>query len=240
MPNTTDWPSRPASTEPLRSLLPVSTATTRCTGLLWSSSEPMTRGSHAAPSCATITAVTTCCGYVSFDDKWGPLALQRATCRPGRAVRPFMQGSSNPVNNTRRGSIKTARCRAWLRSGRARTLRWGGRSLPRHGRRPGLPGLDRLALEPPALALRQPAPDAEPLIVLEGVLEALGPNLTAPADLLRLPGGAALFREERLRIGLRAQRAILPVQLFGIVNVDVESVVHQRDDDLSHYAPPAP
>src|SRR5450755_3501753 len=32
-----------------------------------------------APSCATITAVTTCCGYVSFGDKKDPLAAQRGT-----------------------------------------------------------------------------------------------------------------------------------------------------------------
>src|ERR1022692_2753109 len=69
MPNTTAWPSWPASTAPLRSRLPVSTATARWTGLVWPSSAPMTCGSHAAPSCATITAVTTCWGYVSFGDK---------------------------------------------------------------------------------------------------------------------------------------------------------------------------
>src|ERR1700728_2086601 len=102
------------------------------------------------------------------------------------------------------------------------------------------PWLHRRALEPPALALRQPAPDAEPLIVLEGVLQALGANLTAAADLLCFPGGATLLREKRLRIGLRTQRAILPAQFSGIVNVDVETVVHQRDDDLRHCAPPAP
>src|SRR3979411_3001599 len=101
-------------------------------------------------------------------------------------------------------------------------------------------GLHGLALEPPALALRQPAPDAEALVVLERVLQALGPDLAATADFLRLPGGASLLREERLRIGLRAQRAILPVQFSSIVSVDAEPVVHQRDDDVSHSAPPAP
>src|SRR5580692_6916037 len=60
MPNTTERPSSSASTDPLRSRLPVSTATTRCTGLVWPSSASAIRGSHAAPSWAMITAVTTC------------------------------------------------------------------------------------------------------------------------------------------------------------------------------------
>ena len=63
----------------------------------------------------------------------------------------------------------------------------------------------RAFLELASLALRQPAPDAEPLVVGEGVLEALGPDLAPDADLLGLAGGAALLGEERLRIGLSAQ-----------------------------------
>ena len=49
------------------------------------------------------------------------------------------------------------------------------------------------------------------------------------ADPLGLPGGAALLRKERLGIGLRAQRALLPPKLLG---VSVEYV------KLSHGLPP--
>ena len=50
IPNTTERPSNSASTAPLRSRLPVSTATTRCTGRVWPSSASAICGSHAAPS----------------------------------------------------------------------------------------------------------------------------------------------------------------------------------------------
>src|SRR5207245_2853487 len=69
--------------------------------------------------------------------------------------------------------------------------------------------------EPAALALGQPAPDAESLVVLQGVLEALAAHLAAGADLLRLTRRPALFREERLGVGLSAQRALVPVAFLG-------------------------
>src|SRR5258705_8445299 len=59
---------------------------------------------------------------------------------------------------------------------------------------------DRLALHPAPFTLGQPAPDAEAFIMLQRVLQALHADLTAPADLLGLPGGATLLREESLRI----------------------------------------
>lgn len=77
-----------------------------------------------------------------------------------------------------------------------------------------------LALDPSALALRQTAPDSEPLVVLQRVLKALATHLAAPADPLGLPGGTALLREERLRIRLRAQRAVLPTQVINIFRMD--------------------
>src|SRR5450756_28839 len=64
--------------------------------------------------------------------------------------------------------------------------------------------LDHLTFDLPAFPLGQSAPDPEPLVVLQRVLQALGPYLATPADPLRLPGGAALLWEERLRICLRA------------------------------------
>ena len=73
------------------------------------------------------------------------------------------------------------------------------------------------AAQPAPLTLRQPAPDAEPLVVRQRVLQALGTHLAARADALGLPGGAALLREERLRIGLGAQRPLLPVRFLVVV-----------------------
>src|SRR5215475_7441032 len=93
-------------------------------------------------------------------------------------------------------------------------------------------------LDPAPLSLRQPAPDAEPLVVTEGILEALRAHLAAAAHPLGLAGRAALLREERLRIGLRAQRPVLPALLPGIVCADPK-LAHQRDDDICHGAPPA-
>src|SRR5215471_9507778 len=92
-----------------------------------------------------------------------------------------------------------------------------------------------LALEPAPFPLRQPAPDPEPLVVLERVLQALGPHLTAAAHLFSFPGRAALLGEERLRIGLCAQCTVLPVLAPGIVLADTK---YPERDDLSHGAPP--
>src|SRR3954467_10404887 len=73
------------------------------------------------------------------------------------------------------------------------------------------------------LALGQAAPDAEALVLGQRVLQALGPDLAAGADLLRLAGRAALLREEGLGVGLGAQRALLPALLVtveaGVVDV---------------------
>src|SRR4051794_5770144 len=74
-------------------------------------------------------------------------------------------------------------------------------------------GRDRLSAlqaQATALPLRQSAPDAEPLVVGQGELQALGPDLAAGADTLGLAGGAALLREERLRVRLGAQRVLPP------------------------------
>src|SRR6266702_2927934 len=155
MPKTTPWPSRPESTDPLRSWLPVSTATTRCTGLVCSSSELITPGSHAAPSCATTTAVTTCCEYVSFGDKWDPLAVQRATCRrlSGLAVRSTQGGGTR--EQYAKGGYQGGQtpCMAWSRLSSRRPAACPGTGPGP----PGRPGrrVNGLALEPSALALGQ-------------------------------------------------------------------------------------
>ncbi len=71
------------------------------------------------------------------------------------------------------------------------------------------------AAQAAALPLGEAAPDAEALVVRQRVLQALGTHLAARADALGLAGGAALLREERLRVRLGAQRPLLPVGLLG-------------------------
>jgi len=80
--------------------------------------------------------------------------------------------------------------------------------------------LDRRTLDAAAFSLGQAAPDPEPLIVLERVVKALGTDLTAAADPLRLPGRTALLRKERFRIRLRAQRLVLPAYVIDVFRTD--------------------
>src|SRR3954452_5338340 len=80
------------------------------------------------------------------------------------------------------------------------------RSWPSGGQRHAATG----QLDTAPLALGQAAPDAEALVVVEGVLEALHPHRAADADPLGLAGGAALLGEERLGVGLRAERLLPP------------------------------
>src|SRR5699024_11855665 len=56
------------------------------------------------------------------------------------------------------------------------------------------------ALEFAAFAFGQAAPDAEALIMLEGVLQALGPHLAGGAHSLGVTRGTALLREECFRV----------------------------------------
>src|SRR5690606_40974649 len=71
---------------------------------------------------------------------------------------------------------------------------------------------DDAALEATALALGEPAPDAEPFVMGECVFQALVTHLATHADPLGFACGAALFGKERLRVRLRAQRAFLPLR----------------------------
>src|SRR5699024_4260098 len=77
-------------------------------------------------------------------------------------------------------------------------------------------GSDRAFLDLAALPFGQTSPDPEALVVLQSILQALHPNLTAQAHLLRLAGRTALLREERLGVGLRAQGPLLPPELLGV------------------------
>jgi integrase len=76
----------------------------------------------------------------------------------------------------------------------------------------------RLALTPP----QKPAPGilrhATPvavLVVRQRVFEALRPHVATRAHPLRVHGGTGLLREERLRVGARTRREILPAKLIG-------------------------
>ena len=80
----------------------------------------------------------------------------------------------------------------------------------RRRRRVSKPASAARAAQPAALALGEPAPDAEPLVVRQRVVEALRLDLACRADLLRVARRSALLREEGLGIGLRAQRVGLP------------------------------
>ena len=74
--------------------------------------------------------------------------------------------------------------------------------------------LAHLLLETTTLALGEATPDTEALVVREGVFEALVADRARLADALGFAGGAALFREESVRISLCAQGLILPFLLY--------------------------
>jgi hypothetical protein len=80
--------------------------------------------------------------------------------------------------------------------------------------------LNHLAFDPPAFPFGQTTPDAKPLVVLQRVLQALGPDIAPPADPLGLPGGTALLWEERLRICLCAKRPVLPTHVIYVFRTD--------------------
>src|SRR4029450_10605979 len=82
------------------------------------------------------------------------------------------------------------------------------------------------ALEAAALALGQAAPDPEPLVVGQRVLEALGLDRAGLTDPLGRAGGAALLRKEAVGILIQAGRPLIP-------GLDL-------DGDGAHPMPPQP
>src|SRR5262249_31922578 len=111
MPNTAGRPKAWASIEPLRSVLPVSTATTRCTGLVCFASASMTRGNHAAPSWATITAVTMSGLCVLSGDTF-PLAARSGHLPRHAGAPPDVPARlGHALNNTRTGGSQAGRRR---------------------------------------------------------------------------------------------------------------------------------
>src|SRR3712207_4651501 len=96
-----------------------------------------------------------------------------------------------------------------------------------------MPRSDRPLLQLAPLALGQAAPDPEALVVGQGVLQALTADVTGQTDLLRLAGRAALLGEERLGIGLGAERPLLPPELLRLLvgllaerGLDDEQLLH--------------
>src|SRR5262249_48554688 len=111
MPNTAERPKAWASIEPLRSVLPVSTATTRCTDLVCLARASMTRGSHAAPSWATITAVTMSGLCVLSGDTF-PLAARSGHLPRHAGPPPGVPARlGHALNNTRTGGGRAGRRR---------------------------------------------------------------------------------------------------------------------------------
>src|SRR3982750_3079351 len=117
-------------------------------------------------------------------------------------------------------------------------MRWrlatvGGGTDRRGGRRLGGRGRPaRPPLEPAPLPLGESAPDAEALVVPQGVLEAVTAHVAPAADLLGLPRRPALLREEGLRVGLSAQGLLLPRQKLLHLFV----IVVEQEAELRHGA----
>ncbi len=89
MPKTASGPRSSVRTAPLRSWLPVSTPTARCTGCVCSRTPLTSPGSSRAPSCATTTRVTTWRRCKAFSDK-GPVwwrGRRRSVRLPARQER---------------------------------------------------------------------------------------------------------------------------------------------------------
>src|SRR6476469_4492680 len=95
-------------------------------------------------------------------------------------------------------------------------------------------GSDRALLQLAALPLGQPAPDAEPFVLAQRILEALAAHLATEAHPLRLTSGTTLFGKERLGIGLSAQGALLPTQRTFVAFFELQS------NQLMHGIPPRP
>jgi hypothetical protein len=68
--------------------------------------------------------------------------------------------------------------------------------------RVGIKDLYGSTLEPSTLPLGQAAPDAESLILAQGVVETFGSNIAREADALGFARGSTFLGEEGLRVGL--------------------------------------
>ena len=190
-------PRRPASAASAASS--AATTTSRSGGRVWAATASRTSGSRP-------TRVVAATRIPESDASSGrPVARGR---RPGRGAPP-----SPEVPPPRGARTRLSQGSPDAQRGAARASSSRGRVRRRHA-------LDSAFLQLATLALGQAAPDAEALVVGEGILQALGADLAADADLLGLAGRAALLREERLRVGLGAERALLPGQLASRPRLD--------------------
>src|SRR5918992_6250282 len=92
---------------------------------------------------------------------------------------------------------------------------------------PGVSRSDGALLQFAALPLGETTPDPEALVVHQCRLQALVAYLTREAHLLGLSRRPTLLRKERFRVGLRAQRAILPTHVLG-ARFDQEELSHRH------------
>src|SRR6476661_6483675 len=189
------------------SLLATSTMTSRAGGSVWAARPSRHCASHVAPLCTTTIASTVTSGRCPVE---GGADNDTDDALPAGAGVPGTSASS---------------------SGTAATF-----TRTPAGRRVRTSRSDRALLQLAALSLGQSAPDAEPLVIGQGVLEALGPHLATDADLLGLARGAALLREERLRVGLGAERPLLPGELTLLltrVRPNHHQLVHDPSSTLT-------
>src|SRR3712207_5641610 len=154
---------------------------------------PMTRAqARSSSSTAVRAADTSCSSDIPAPESRRPPASGRAQCTtdgaPGERV-------------------LVVELRSAVRDG-ARRRTAGGSGAQRHA---------ALQTEPAPLALGEAAPDAEPLVVAQRVLQALQADRAADADPLGLAGRAALLREEGLRIGLGAEGVQPPRLVAGFL-----------------------
>src|SRR5690349_22358310 len=192
------------------SVLATSTTTSRAGGSVWAARPSRHCASHAAPLCTTTIASTVAFGRCPVEGG-ADSDTDDTLPAPAGVLRSSMSSSGTAATFTRTPA-RRAGCRV-------RTTR-----------------SDRALLQLAALPLGKPTPDAEPLVIGQGVLEALRTHLATDADLLGLARGAALLREERLRVGLGAERALLPRELTLLltrVRPNHHQLVHDPSSTLT-------
>src|SRR6476620_12544634 len=189
------------------SLLATSTMTSRAGGSVWAARPSRHCASHVAPLCTTTIASTVTSGRCPVE---GGADNDTDDALPAGAGVPGTSASSSGTAATLTRSPAVHRVRT-------------SRS-------------DRALLQLAALSFGQSAPDAEPLVIGQGVLEALGAHLATDADLLGLARGAALLGEERLRAGLGAERGLRPGELTLLltrVRPNHHQLVHDPSSTLT-------
>ena len=87
--------------------------------------------------------------------------------------------------------------------------------------------------ETAAFALGKPAPDAEPFVVFQSIFEAFALDRARAADALCIAGRSALFGEEGLGVGLRAECVCLPGQRVVVADSAVGNTGNAQRDGVN-------